>query len=201
MRTPATRTWLVAGIVVVHAAVQTLLVVGDPVPAPGPGFVLRAAASAVAVLVAVVAVTLLVSRGRGRTGAVTVTAVGVLVLAVAAALIDPPASAAVLLVGAAVLPAVALGARPGARIVTAVRHHPVAAAAWVSGVVVLLVLTYVSGVVAGLLLGTPVAAAAIGVIAGAVAAVVLAVTVELLRRPTTVDDVPAARRGARGDRT
>lgn len=156
----------VAGVVVGHALVQTLLVLGDPVPGSGVGPTVRTVASFAAVLAALVATTSLVTGSR-RWSSVTGAAAALLALAVVGTLVSAVVSGLVVVVGAAVLPAVARGASAPA--------HPLGRAwpawpAWVAGVVVLVALCRVVALFAGFLLA-PVAAAGVTWLVSGVAGV------------------------------
>jgi hypothetical protein len=144
----------IAAVVLVHAAVQMLLVVGDPSPGASFGFVLAAIASVVALILAVWAVARL-AGGGASIGRVVV--VGV--LAVAASLLSPLALPAVLVFGTPWLVRAPLrGWRPIALLV---------------GGLVLAALSWLVAMVLGFFVGGLVAAFLTWVWFGAVAALLL----------------------------
>ena len=169
----------IAVVVVVHAAVQTLLVLGDPVPSGDAGFVARTVASALALGVAAVLVTVLATRSR-RPVAVVVAVALLLVLTVAGVLIAPVVPAVVLVLGAFALPVAALGT-PLTGVRATLRRRPLAAGVLALGVVVAVVLCAGVALLAGLLLAVPAVAALTWLVDGAVAGAVLASTTGFLR--------------------
>ncbi|GAA1871453.1 hypothetical protein GCM10009836_60340 [Pseudonocardia ailaonensis] len=148
----------VAGVVLLHAAVQMLLVIGDPSPGATLWFVLAAIASVVALVLAVWAVARLVG-GRAVAGGVGLGRVVVVgVLAVAASLLSPLALPVVLVLGTPWL----VGARPSGRAVLLL-----------VGGLVLAALSWVIAMVLGFFVGGLVAAFLTWVWFGAVAALLL----------------------------
>lgn len=150
-----------APVVLGNAAVQGLLVVGDPVPGGSWSFALRALVSVLAILVVVWLVVCWAqvsvdgsarsgwSLARRRTAVLAWTA-GLAVLAVAAILVHPLLATAALLVAALVLPHAGAGApNPLAAALNSVRATPLHAV----GSVLALAVVVVLGAVVALLLG------------------------------------------------
>lgn len=176
-----------------NAAVQALLVIGDPVSAPDPAFAARVAASAVALVLTIAVVTVGAlaavdgrppAGGRGRRRLAPVAGwTAVLGILAGAASVLAVWLGPVVLLGGLLLPAVAAGpGNPLPPTLRAVRAHPGRAVTILLGFGLLAAVSWVFALLLGLLVTGPIAAAATWVWFGAAATVLLCAGAALLRR-------------------
>lgn len=168
-----------AAIVVVHAAIQALLVLGDPVPSVDLVFVALALGSVAALVVASwLAVRVLVGPGGGRL-LVGLSTLGVVVVASALSVLLPPLALIALVLGLIIVPGVAVGdAREGFR---AFRRAPVRHGLAIVVVVLVFVASWAIALLLGLLVTGFAAALATWLWFGLVGVVVLGSWVRMAR--------------------
>ncbi|MGX5681780.1 hypothetical protein [Schumannella luteola] len=166
------RALLIAAIVIVHAVVQALTVVGDPVPIASWGFAASVLLSVAALSVAGWAVVTLVWHARWRWQGLA-WMLGTVILATALSILSPVLPPLAILVGLIVVPAVVAGGSPldGFR---TLRYHPVRHAFGLLGVLALVVVGWAAALVLGLFVTGFAAAVATWLVFGAFGALVLA---------------------------
>lgn len=166
------RALAVVGIVLAHAVLQALTVLGDPVPIVSLGFAASFALSLVLLAVAAWAATTLILRAPWHwTGLAWM--LGLVVIATALSIVAPVATPLALLVGLVLVPSVIAGTGPlgGLR---AFRQHPVRHVFGLLGALALIVVGWAAALVLGLFVTGFVAAVATWVVFGALGALVVA---------------------------
>ncbi len=181
----------VSAAVLANAAVQTLLLIGDPVPAVDAWFAVALALSITALVVAVAGVTAGVS-GTGRGHLRAWPRVGLLgwalvltVVTAASAVLSPPLALVPLLAAIVLLPAAAVAAGVGAAFRLAARvfrRAPVRAASTLLGAVVLLGLAWLAALLLGFFATGWPASLATWIVFGAVGALLLHLGARLVHR-------------------
>lgn len=169
---------LLAAIVVAHAAIQCLLVLGDPVPAGDLGFAALTVASVVALILATWAGLGVITGTWNTRGLAWVT--GAVVLTAVLSVLLPPLALVGLVLALFVVPAGAAGDPLGG--FRAFRRTPVRHVLAILGVVLACVVAWVGALLLGLLVTGVAASPATWLVFGVLGVLVLSSWVKLLRR-------------------
>lgn len=175
-------------VTIVAATAQAATVLGSGRPAPDPVFALIAVVS---LLVAGVALAIVAAGARAAVDRspfrvpgprLLLWTLGLLVVASAAAVVFLPAAPLVAVAGAFLLPPVAAGGRTGFRGFAVFRGHPVRAVLATLGLLLAVVIAWLSAVVLGLFVTGPLGAGLTWLVFGVVASAALCLTTALGRR-------------------